>query len=235
MSEEVLENGEETVFNSTIYAKMVAAMSSIETLPKNGRNTHYNYAYVTDEDVMNAMRHALSSAGIAVSPSVRSVEEHGNTVMVWLDITFYSMDDGSNVKIAWPGYAPKSLQDKAATVAITNGTKYCLLKTFLVSTGDEAADGDSDIGVGDRKTTQPSGDFATEKQKGAIAAMLNKLVAPNKANVDAALKAQGFPPLAQLTKGQASELFKRLQKAIEDKEAGEEAPQGDEQTEDPFK
>lgn len=225
MSEEVVEQKadvEEIVAHPNIFTKMVAVMGAIETLPKNGWNDYSKYHYVTDEDVMNYMRKALSTAGLAVVPRITRVEEQADHVSVEIDLTFCDGETGETVTAKWVGGALKKLNDKAVTVAATAAVKYCLLKTFLVSTGDEANDGDSDIAA-----NKPQQSLATDKQKGAIAAMLNKLAGEGKrANVDAALQAQNFPPLAQLTKEQASQLFKRLEAKIAEKENGE-SPNGD--------
>jgi hypothetical protein len=213
---------------------MVAAMKSIETLPKNGRNTYSNYNYVTDEDVMEAMRHALANAGIALVVSVDTLGQEGNRTFVWLNVSFVDGDTGERETVRWYSESLTKTQDKACTIAITSGVKYCLLKTFLVSTGDEASDGDSDIASKEDGPKQPAQNLATGKQKAAISSMIKNLAGNQNANVDGMLVKRGYARLSKITKSKASELIGTLKEKLAEKEKAE-SQQEEPSQEDPFR
>lgn len=130
-------NGQADTTNlAPLYLKMAAVMGHLERVPKRGKNEHFGYEYVTDSDVLDAVRKAMALEHLAFFVSVDDVVTEGKRTTVQLSITFADGDTGIAYAIHWPGEALDS-QDKGITKAITSGVKYCLLKTFLMSTGDE--------------------------------------------------------------------------------------------------
>ena len=128
-----------------LYMKMAAVMGHLERLPKRGVNKHFGYPYVTDSDVLDAVRKAMAEERVAffVSMDATATTPKGSSVL--LSLTFADGDTGAAKTIRWEGEAHDS-QDKGINKAVTAGVKYCLLKTFLMSTGD---DSDPDAGGGE--------------------------------------------------------------------------------------
>jgi len=53
-----------------LAAKIAKVMAAIGEVPKNGHNDRFNYSYPLDEDVMKALREAMTEHGLVAIPSV---------------------------------------------------------------------------------------------------------------------------------------------------------------------
>jgi len=151
---------EQTGTGAGLYAKMARVMASMSRIPKRGRNTHFNYDFVTDGDVLDAVRAALVAEGIAffVSFNEATHREKGITTGKFT-LTFADAETGQTHDVQWVGEG-QDTQDKGAAKAATSAVKYALLKTFLISTGDAADDPDSGNGAPrpqQRNTRTPQG------------------------------------------------------------------------------
>jgi hypothetical protein len=133
-----------------LFARMSRAMGTLGRIPKDGFNEHFKYAFVTDSDVADAVRKALAAEGVAFLPSVTAVERDGNRTVAQFQFTF-GCETGETWQAQWMGEAIDS-QDKGFAKAATSALKYFLLKTFILSTGDDA-DPDKD-GPAKEKTTR---------------------------------------------------------------------------------
>jgi hypothetical protein len=126
--------------NSALYAKMARVMGRLERLPKKGRNEYFGYDYVLDSDVLDAVRKAMAEEGLALFVSLESWTRTDHRTVVGLDVTFADGESGQAERVRWVGEALDK-QDKGIAKATTAAVKYMLLKTFLISTGnDEDAD-----------------------------------------------------------------------------------------------
>jgi len=135
-----------------LYAKMVRVMASMERVPKRGRNAHFNYDFVTDGDVLDAVREALVAEGIAFFVSFNeAVQREKGITTGSFTLTFADAETGQTHDVQWVGEG-QDIQDKGAAKAATSAVKYALLKTFLISTGD--ADDDPDSGDGQPRAQQ---------------------------------------------------------------------------------
>jgi len=124
---------------ASLYRRMAEAMAQIKRLPKRGKNTHFNYEYVTDSDVLDAVRGAMGNVGIAFFNDVVDMSKDGNRTEIMLDAMFADSETGATVIVTWVGEALDS-QDKGMNKALTGAVKYGLLKTFLMSTGEDDPD-----------------------------------------------------------------------------------------------
>lgn len=141
--------GEETNAQATdpqaqLYTAMAAVLGKVSRVKKNGRNDFHKYDYVTEGDLVDALRTLLSEHGISFWPSVASYEEEpiqnarGKTefkATVQLATTF-AHSSGGTMTTMWVGQGMDA-SDKAFYKAYTGAVKYALMKTFLVSTGDD--------------------------------------------------------------------------------------------------
>ena len=57
-----------------LFGRLATVLAKIESVPKRGRNTHFNYDYVLEADLSEHIRPLLAEAGIALIFGVKSVE-----------------------------------------------------------------------------------------------------------------------------------------------------------------
>jgi len=165
---------DEVTTGSTLYTKMSRVMGMLERIPKNGFNQHFKYAFVTDADVVDTVRTAMASEGLAFFASMDSIHQEGKRTVVNIKLTFADGESGDTMSVNWIGEANDS-QDKGVAKAATSAVKYALLKTFLISTGDDP-DSDND---------GPSEEDRTEKK------LVPKKSAPKKKREDKEITASG--------------------------------------------
>jgi len=131
-------------------------MGMMSRVPKSGHNDFHNYDYATSEDVADTVREALAEVGIAFIVSIDNIEREGLKTICDYTFTFVDGDTGEMSASAWKGEAQdgsekKGIGDKGISKATTSAVKYFLLKTFLISTGDEP-DADSEKQEANRET-----------------------------------------------------------------------------------
>lgn len=125
--------------------KLALVLADVHRVPKNGRNDFHKYDYVYEADLVDHIRDKLAEHGIAIFPSVaaHSVEEMQDNrnrtsflTTVTLDVTLIDGESGDMLTTTWVGQGMDS-GDKGYYKAYTGAIKYFLLKTFLISTGDD--------------------------------------------------------------------------------------------------
>lgn len=149
-----------------LYAKMAAVMAELSNIPKTGKNTHFNYSFVTADAVADKVRDLLSSKGVAFFASIVGREllevrkgsektdpKTGEVTRVvainsrWVvnfAFTFADSETGATETQTWTAEADSG-DDKGINKCATAAEKYFLLKTFIVSSADEP-DADADGG-----------------------------------------------------------------------------------------
>jgi hypothetical protein len=125
----------------SIVKKMLQVMRKVGYVQKDGKNEFHGYKYASEANLIAALRPELIEAGLVLIPSVSHVsqDEHGNTHVLML---FTLMDDeGSTYSFCGAGSGndrnKNGVGDKGIYKAITGATKYALMKTFLLETGDD--------------------------------------------------------------------------------------------------
>ena len=125
--------------------KLAKVLSDVHRVPKNGRNDFHKYDYVYESDLVDHIRDKLAEQGIALFPSVGAhdvtemQDARNRTVYlttVTLDITMIDGESGDMMTTTWVGQGLDN-GDKGYYKAYTGAIKYFLLKTFLISTGDD--------------------------------------------------------------------------------------------------
>ena len=128
-----------------LAVKMAEVLGEVGNVPKNGRNDFHGYDYIQESDLVDHLRGKLAAAGIAIFPSIREhvvtqVQDARSRIQymatVTLDVTFIDGDTGDQMTTTWVGQGVDS-GDKSYYKAYTGAFKYALLKTFMVSTGDD--------------------------------------------------------------------------------------------------
>lgn len=128
---------------ATLYRKIAAVTAAIRRIPKNGKNTFHNYKYATESDLTDGIRDLLEEHGLAfLPPTVLSHEriplesKSGPLTRVQMQFTLACCDTGEIItSVLWADGQDQA--DKGFYKAYTGGVKYFLMKTFLVSTGDD--------------------------------------------------------------------------------------------------
>jgi hypothetical protein len=120
---------------------MLQVMRKVGYVQKDGKNEFHGYKYASEANLIAALRPELIEAGLVLIPSVSHVsqDEHGNTHVLML---FTLMDDeGGTYTFCGAGAGndrnKNGVGDKGIYKAITGATKYALMKTFLLETGDD--------------------------------------------------------------------------------------------------
>ena len=195
----------------TIYAKLAAAVAAIGLLVKQGENEHFNYMYVRDQDVLLLVRKTLTKVGLAITSSIKDVivtERKIGTKSTWntrlvMEFTIADIEkEGETVVLMWAGEANDG-QDKAVSKAATAAVKYFLLKLFLIPTGNEAMDSDSD--------TDYQTDYLVLLRKVATDLFLKTKTVEKVGEIDAFLTSHKFAPLGDIQIEKLKKVIKNLE------------------------
>ena len=127
-----------------LFAKMAAIMGEIDRLPKDGTNDYHNYRFTTDSAVYDAVRKLMAKHNVAVFASMTSVTQQevqtkkGTATLTQAQFVFTLAcgDTGETQECHWFAEAQDN-QDKGINKAATAALKYWLLKTFIISTGED--------------------------------------------------------------------------------------------------
>ena len=122
---------------SNIVTKMLQVMEEVAYVQKDKRNEFQHYNYASESAAIAAIRPALIKAGLFMLPSVEKMwlDDRGNTHVEMLYRIFDSSGDYIQFKAVGSGQ-DKSV-DKGVYKALTGASKYALLKTFMLETGDD--------------------------------------------------------------------------------------------------
>jgi len=124
---------------------IAAVLADVHRVPKNGRNEFHKYDYVTESDLVDHLREKLAEQGVAIFPSVFEHTEEEikdgrgrvqHKAKVTLEIMLVHGPSGEARATRWVGVGIDA-GDKGYYKAYTGAMKYFLLKTFLISTGDD--------------------------------------------------------------------------------------------------
>lgn len=147
------------VLRTSLASKLARIMGELESVPKRGRNDFHGYDYATEADIAAAVRSKLAAAGVAVCITTNGEPTlQGDLMLVPLTI---SLVDGETGEL-WGGNfygAAQDKGDKALWKAMTGAMKYFLLKTFLISTGD---DPEADVSTDERAAARTEPRQATD-------------------------------------------------------------------------
>jgi hypothetical protein len=132
----------------TLIRKLAEVMGEIERVPKRGRNAFYGYDYATEADILAAMRGELAQRGVMLLSRLvgyrreQTKTRKGETTYLWfvdVEFTFVDSESGETLVTPWTGMG-EDPGDKGLYKGLTGATKYFVLKTFLISTGDDPED-----------------------------------------------------------------------------------------------
>ena len=130
-----------------IYEKLLKVQEAVGRVPKNGYNSFQKYNYVTEADLLDAIRKHMVEQGLALV--MIGMQEkigchpapEGKEGKRWAEVkiafaVYNVANPEEKILTDSVGYAEDS-GDKAIYKAITGATKYLHYKLFMVSTGDD--------------------------------------------------------------------------------------------------
>lgn len=120
----------------TLFGKLAEVMGAVNRVAKHGRNDFHKYDYATEADIVEAVRGELSARKVVLIPSIAEWTQNGTLTALSVDFTFIDGESGESHTSRWLGMGDDK-GDKGAYKAMTGATKYFLLKTFLIPTGDD--------------------------------------------------------------------------------------------------
>lgn len=196
--------------NKSIYKKISQVMSQVNRVPKNGYNSFHKYNYATESDLTESIRPILIEAGLAFFTTVLEQNREGEFTKVKMEFTLVDIDTGETLKSTYWGEG-QDKGDKGLYKAYTGATKYFLMKTFLIPTGD---DPEGDTTVDERNEKSQPVKLASEKQLNLITNLLKKNVSEKFSFEDLHLVLQQKlgvdKPMEQWTSEEASRAIKIL-------------------------
>lgn len=120
-----------------IYQRIMAVMADLSYVQKGEKTVNNQYRFVTHDAVSEAIHPLLVKHGIAMIPSVSRWSQDGNRTAVDVAVSFVNVDKPDEVVIVNTfGFGVDS-QDKGPGKAVSYATKYAVLKTFVLETGDD--------------------------------------------------------------------------------------------------
>lgn len=126
--------------------KLALISREIGKVPKTGHNAFHKYDYVTENDLVYAVRDKLAEANIFVFTSTET--QHCETILsgggekstllttVCTKHTFVDGDTGEEFSVLSQGQGSDN-GDKGGYKAITGAMKYFIYKCFMIPTGDD--------------------------------------------------------------------------------------------------
>lgn len=118
-------------------------MSQVGYIQKTGWNDFHKYHYVTESDLVSAVRPLLAQVGVIIIPDVTTVERiaevqerSGTSTLTQVMVRYLVTDGKEHYSFGMPGHG-LDRADKGVYKAITGSMKYALYKLFEVETGDD--------------------------------------------------------------------------------------------------
>lgn len=121
---------------AALTKKMVSIFGAIGPVEKKGKNDHFKYKFVREEDLVARIRPLMVDAGVFMLVRVTSEKKEGTLTTVEMDFELIDSATGYSMFGHGVGYGSDS-GDKGASKAQTSCVKSWLMKTFMVSSGDD--------------------------------------------------------------------------------------------------
>lgn len=170
--------------NRGLVTKLAEVMDAMGRVPKTGWNSFHKYAYATEGDVSEGLRHELGIRNVSLKVAVDKWERQdhpatssGRVQWLWIVYMTFTLTDGdtgqAHVVENWPGIGIDS-DDKGIYKAMTGAQKYWMMKTFMVATGDDPEDVNRDERERAQGKSQPQ-PRPQERQRSARPISQNKI------------------------------------------------------------
>jgi hypothetical protein len=143
-----------------LYAKLVDIMRELPVVEPTGRNTHFNYSFITDKQVSGLVRPRMAQLGLIVIPDVLSeqiletvTKNGGKSFLTRLHVAFTIIDAETGQSHTGRGYGyGDDSGDKGANKAFTSAMKNWLIHLFQMGGEDIEDDPRADKRAMDRES-----------------------------------------------------------------------------------
>jgi hypothetical protein len=120
-----------------IYQRILAVMAELKYVQKGEKTVNNQYRFVGHDAVSEAIHPMLVKHGIVMIPSVSGWKQDGNRTEVDVTVSFVNADKPEDrFEVQTFGFGVDG-QDKGPGKAVSYATKYAVLKTFVLETGDD--------------------------------------------------------------------------------------------------
>lgn len=142
-----------------LFQRINQVMKKVNYVQKEDKKVNGQYTFVSHDAVTRLLHGPCTEAGIAVMPSVVEYLQDGNRTTVWVEVTLVNIDKPTEMfSVKSIGYGIDA-QDKGPGKAFSYAFKMCLLKLFMLESGEE----DVEIKNVDYKPELPKGDVLKAK------------------------------------------------------------------------
>jgi len=131
-----------------LYAKLAQVTGEIGAIEAHGFHDFLKTRYVTEADILEAVREKLAARNVVMLPSVTTIAEREakvgkdkkDTIITTVRVifTFCDGDTGESHSCEWAG-SGEDPGDKGLSKAYTQALRYFLMKAFLVTADAEGA------------------------------------------------------------------------------------------------
>lgn len=131
----------------SVFQKWLEVMRAVGYIQKSGSNDYHKYTYVTESDLLEAVRPAMIEQGLIAFPSKATVVDVGKSVItIHYIYRVVDTETGDSFETEVVGQGADSA-DKGAYKASTGANKYFLMKAFMLATGDDPEEDKDSLNV----------------------------------------------------------------------------------------
>lgn len=228
--------------NGKLISKLATILGNVDKIQKKGHNTHFNYKFVREADLVEAVRDKLAKDKIFITSSVKKTEvvemskvtKNGEIVQykagfLYVEYTFRDGETGESFTVEGIGEIEQD-GGKGIYKAITGAMKYMLMKNFLIDTGDDpemdstkqpkSASEIPNATYTDARTIKPAAKSfpATTAQKNCITRHWSELTKAEQSEIQEWMNSKGLKS-ETLTKRQASDVIDLMQSTKQKRQA----------------
>lgn len=190
-----------------IYQRISCIMEEVRGVNKGDKRVNGQYAFVSHDSVAEIMHDALVRHGVAFIPSVEEMVQEGNRTVAKVKCDFVNVDNPQDRISTWHWGYGVDPQDKGPGKAVSYATKYAMLKTFVLKTGDDVEKDNYDFDPG----------FLSESE----IAYVNDIFGDDLDSKNAVLKYFDVPEVKCLKKSSWDDIIKISAKYVKKQKLGE--------------
>ena len=149
--------------SAKVAAKLIEVARAIKgDVKATGWNDFHKYQYLSESDIVEAVRDAMTDKGLLVLPGIESISDEevtdrkGNRAAITTVVFAYTILDaesGESIMLKWAGRGDDPA-DKGLYKAMTGALKYLLRQTFLIA--DSKSDPEADRSTDERAAERTS-------------------------------------------------------------------------------
>lgn len=126
--------------NNNIYQRLLEVKRNVSSLVKDDTNAHFNYDFVSSNQVLSSIRDSMNEQGILLIPEITETEQCAQGVRLKMKYCFVNTDNPNDkITVDWFAFSPDK-QEQALGKALTYSEKYFILKFFNIPTNGDDPD-----------------------------------------------------------------------------------------------